>query len=300
MPVGHFLTDTTDFFCQRAEEMSDGRLKFTHYPAGQIMTDQEVPDNIRLGTIEMSLAFMHMWVELIPKVALYYGPVLPDNLAYYERYNQYCLPAVAEILETDGNTKLVGSFLSCIDSGYITTRPIRKPGDFQGMKIRVATPILDPEVESLGGVPVIMSSADVYMALSQGTIDGAQTILTSFCARHYYEVAKYAISIYPTPLDFILVANLDFWNSLPQDLQQIIQDSAVEAREYSITACIQADEDCRQYLREQGVDVYYPTGELRDAFMEIITEARYNWAVQSYGQEAVNEIIGWAKTTREE
>jgi len=300
MPVGHFLTDTMDLFCQRAEEMSDGRLQFIHYPSGQLMTDMEIPENIRLGTIDMACCYIYAWVELVPSMVLFYGPAAPENLEHYERYNkQYCIPVFNDLLQTKGNAQLIGNFLCTMDSGYIASTPLREPSDFQGLKIRSPSPVLDPEIEAMGGVPVLMSMADLYLGLSQGTIDGLYTFISGMAEWHLDEVAKYVIVIYPTPGDYYLVSNLDFWNELPPDLQQIMTDAAQEAHEYSVTACLESEEEARQYLEAHGVEVYYPTGEAQEEFLSIIKKARYDWAVWAFGQEEVDEVIGFVEATKE-
>jgi len=299
MPIGHFLTDTTDLFCQRAEEMSNGRLKFTHYPSGQLLTDKEVADNIKHGTVEMAVAAISSWVELLPGMVLYYGVPELRDVPHYEQYNQqHLLPIFSDILETKANAKAVGHFLCLVDIGYICTQPLHEPADFQGLKIRTASPIIDPEIEALGGTCVLMSSADLYMALQQGTIDGAYTMLTSMVMRHLYEVAQNVIIIYASPAEFYAVSNLDFWNSLPEDLQQVILDAGDEAYEYSVIACLEAEEEARQYLREHGVEVYYPAGEEKAAFMQLIWPERQRWAADMFGQESVDEVIEWAEAAK--
>ena len=302
MPVGHHVTEAVDLFCERAEELSEGRLDFHHFPASQLMQDIEVPEAISTGTIEMAETQTAMWMGMIPDIIPPYSVVHYDDLDHAMRvWHGPVFDYVGQKFEEDGNTKLLGTLLYGINFGYLLTTPVTELGGAEGMKIRIYTATLAAEVTSIGGTPVLMSSADVYMALQQGTIDGASSGLTSFYSRKWYEVAKYCLVIdYPTPLPFHLVANLDWWNSLPADLQQAIEDAAEEADEYCVDLCVANEDTGIAGLEQEGVEIYWVPEEEQDEWLSVIRAATRAVAVKELGEELVAQYEAWVEEAREE
>ncbi|MBW2559831.1 MAG: TRAP transporter substrate-binding protein [Deltaproteobacteria bacterium] len=299
MPIGHPISESVDLFCERAEEESNGRLVFHHFPAGQLLKDVEVPEAISTGTIEMAQTYFPWWSGVIPGIMPYGGKSYED-LDHYLRLSRGPLGEYqAELMEEQGNAKVIAPILYCASAGYILTRPVHSPGDMEGIKVRISSKAIAAEVTALGGAPVVMSSADVYMALQQATIDGAHSGITSFYARKWYEVAKYVFIPRFIVTDFYIVANLDWWNSLPSDLQQIMMDVGEEATEYCTQLVLAQEEEARQGLRAEGVEIYEVSPDEYEAvFAPILEPALRAAAVEDFGEELVAQYEAWVEETR--
>ena len=300
MPVGHHITEAVDLFCERAEELSDGRLDFHHFPSGQLLQDIEVPEAISTGTIEMAQTFFPWWVGLCPDLDPS-GGVFIDDLDQYNRIQQGPLGDYQEALMEDTGAKIIAPILYTSEAGYIFTSPVHEPGDATGMKIRTPSSAAKAEIEAMGAAAVVMSSADVYMALQQGTIDGALSGITSFYDRKFYEVAKYVLIWDVTITNFHIVANLDWWNSLPEDLQQVIMQAGEEATEYAAEECLAADEAANAALETEGVEIYrVPQDEREQVWQPLMGPARHDTAVGKFGEELVSQYETWVEEAREE
>ncbi len=300
MPVGHHITEAVDLLCERAEELSDGRLEFHHFPSGQLLQDMEVPESISTGTIEMAQTYFAWWIGLCPDLNLYGGVFLDDLDHYYRVYEGPLGDYQKELLEGVG-AKVIAPILYTAEAGYIFTKPVHEPSDAEGMKIRTPSAAAKAEIEAMGAAAVVMSSADVYMALQQGTIDGALSGVTSFYARKFYEVAKYVLIFDLVTADFHIVANLDWWNSLPEDLQQDIMQAGEEATEYATEECLASEEAARAALEAEGVEIYrVPQDEREQVWQPLKGPVRHDTAVDTFGEELVDQYETWVEEAREE
>lgn len=301
MPVGHHITDAVDLFCQRAGELSNGKLEFHHYPAGQLLTDTEVPEAISTGTIEMAQTYLPWWGGIVPNLNLSGGEFI-DDLDHYNRvvegpYGEY----QADLLEEYANCVLIAPILYTAEAGYMFTRPVYEPGDAAGMKIRTPSEAASAEIQAMGAAPAVMSSADVYLSLQQGTIDGVLTGITSFYSRKYYEVAKYVTIWDVTITNFYIVANNDWFNSLPADLQQAIMDAGAEATTYAEAECLDSEAQAKTALEALGVEIYtVPQEDREEVWQPIIQPARHDWAVTEFGEDLVSQYEQWVEDARED
>jgi TRAP-type C4-dicarboxylate transport system substrate-binding protein len=190
---------------------------------------------------------------------------------------------VAKDMEEKANTKMLG----LADYGgfsVISKKPVAKLEDFKGQRIRSAGEYFSYCLEALGAVPVMMSSGETYQAIQRGTVDGGCSGPTTFVSRKWYEVAKHVPSVDLQPVfAFVTVANLDFWNKLPQDLQQIFAGAAVEVENWTAKVAAEEDQRCIEELKAKGV-----------VFDQVSKEefARWRQAMAPYLAGKVKERVG--------
>ena len=105
------------------------------------------------------------------------------------------------------------------------TKPIKTLEDFKGMKIVATSPAMSETIKQLGGAPVPLTEADVYTALERGMVDGRFNMYESLVIFKVMEVTKYRTNnVNFDVLGGMVVMNKKTWNSLPPDIQKIIDD----------------------------------------------------------------------------
>jgi TRAP-type C4-dicarboxylate transport system substrate-binding protein len=116
--------------------------------------------------------------------------------------------------------------------------PIRNLTDFKRKKIRIfASEFQSEALKRLGATPVAMTLGDVLPALQQGAIDGAVSGITVFSAFHYQDAAKYVTEMNQPSIFLMLEISKTWYQSLPPDLQAIIdKDAAAETAEINPAA----------------------------------------------------------------
>ena len=162
----------------------------------------------------------------------------------------------------------------CLENGIRhfanNVRPIETLADLKGLKLRIApTQILQTVMEALGASPMVVNYNEVYSALQNNVVDGEEINITSIYALKHYEQLKYIskIGMYPYP-EFTCV-NLDFWNSLTPENQQVIIDGFDMAEENCFTKYLaDLEVEAEQACLDAGVEINTIEGDARQEFVD--------------------------------
>jgi TRAP-type transport system periplasmic protein len=212
-----------DNFAAAIEKASGGRIKAQVYPASQLGSIPRQIEGTQFGSIQMEVAPPEFFVGLDKRFELMAAPGLVSSMKQGERVAAD--PAVRKLmlgLGADKGLRGVGLFMG-EPSEIIFKTPVRRLADFKGKKIRIfASDFQSHAFDRLGLTPVAMSLGDVLPAIQQGTIDGAVAGMQVFSGMHYIDAAKY-ITMTGQPAIFLIVeVNRKWYESLPSDLQQIV------------------------------------------------------------------------------
>ena len=157
------------------------------------------------------------------------APGLVNSMAHGQRVAAD--PAVIKMMLSLGADKgLHGAALMIAEpSDVISKTPIRHLADFKGKKLRTFASKFQSEAWTrLGVTPVAMSLGDVLPAFQQGAIDGAVAGMGPFVHLHFIDVSKYITMINQPAIFIIAELNKKWYDSLPPDLQKIIDKDAAE------------------------------------------------------------------------
>jgi TRAP-type C4-dicarboxylate transport system substrate-binding protein len=145
----------------------------------------------------------------------------------------------------------------------VTKNPIRHIGDFKGRKIRIfASKFQSEAFERLGVTPVAMTLGDVLPGIQQGTIDGAITGMGPVVHMHFIDAAKYVAMINQPAIFLIVEINRKWYESLPKDLQEIIDRDALQESEAiaPIAAELRSKSEAA-YAASGGEEITFPAEE---------------------------------------
>jgi C4-dicarboxylate-binding protein DctP len=117
-------------------------------------------------------------------------------------------------------------------------KPLRKPEDAKGLKFRIqASNVLEAQFKALGANPQKMAFAEVYQALQTGVVDGQENTWSNIYTQKFHEVQKFITESNHGVIDYLVVANAEFWDKLPADvrteLEKIMTDVTVSANKVS-------------------------------------------------------------------
>lgn len=221
-------------FCEEIARKTDGRIVIDFYPARQLGDDTELAEQIMDGMLETAVVSTPIFSGYTP---LLDSLQIPFLLGTYEKeYKALTSPEMQAIYAglEEFNIKTLTVFENGIRHLANNVRPINKPEDLQGLKLRVvpSTLILDA-VKSIGGNPTPMAYGEVYTALQNKVVDGEEINLTSIASEKHYEVVKYVSKIGFWPFPGALMINLEFFNSLSPEDQRIFQETADECLKYN-------------------------------------------------------------------
>ena len=134
-----------------------------------------------------------------------------------------------------------------------------KPDDLTGMKIRVQESVTAMAlVRSLGGAPTPISWGELYTALQQGIVDGAENNAPSFYTSRHYEICKYYSLNEHTAVPDILVIGTHAWNSLSDQEKQWLEEAVAEATIYQRKVWMEDEQKALKAVQEAGVEIFKP------------------------------------------
>ena len=160
-------------------------------------------------------------------------------------------------LQDAANLKIVGWFVRSPRSIYTSKGPASCLADLAGTKIRIMeSPLMSKAMTLLGMIPVPLAATERYMALQTGTVDAAENSVPLIITQAEYEVTDYVILTEHFCTPNVMAMDLDFYNDLPDDLKQIVDECGAEAGTYSSNLDKESLEDALDKLaNEYGMTI---------------------------------------------
>ena len=270
LPLKSHLGQNLLLFKEEVESNSNGEIEVQIFDSAQLFRDNEVPQAVGSGSIEMGVASLTRYVGEIPAVDLFYMPFLfnDENVlrAAVEPTSAVRTPLDNAILET-GSRVL---WWQAYGSNVLLSKqePIRMPNDLEGKKVRVFGKTLGTWVEKAGGAPTLISGSEQYLAYQRGTVDVGMTGVSGIQARQLWEVMDTITRTNNAAIEFIVVVNEDFWQGLPDSHKAIVQEAAIKAEIAVREDMANIEKDAYALAEENGMTIYTPTAEEIAAWRE--------------------------------
>lgn len=219
-PKNHLANDPVHIFVAKVNQRAKGKLKIDWLGGPEVIKSFDQVHAVKAGTIDMLLYYPFPYMK--PLVPVAEAKALSE-LTQWEERKSGAYDLLCEILAKKVNAKDLGSFHSVIGYHIYTNKKIEKIEDFNGMKIR-AQPLYVPLLKALGATPVTMPAPEIYTAMERGVVDGFMWPKTGMISWGLQEVTKYVIEPSIFRMGQAALMNLDKWNKLPKDSQEIIMD----------------------------------------------------------------------------
>ncbi len=280
-------------WAEEVEKRTDGRVKVTVFPAGTLTKANQCYDGVVNGISDIGMscfAYTRGRFPIMEAVDLPHG--YPNGqVATHVATEFYRIMKPKEL----NDVKVL--YIHAHGPGLLhTKKPVQTLADLKGMKIR-STGLSAKVAESLGAVPVAMPQPATYEALQKGVVEGTFSPIETLKGWKQAEVIKYTTNCstigYTTAM--FVVMNKRTWNSLPDDLQAIIEDINTEWLEVHGKAWDKSDEDGRAYTLSLGNEILpLPRDEetqWSNAVGPIIDEYRQGTNAHDLpGDKAVSEV----------
>ncbi|KRF67245.1 C4-dicarboxylate ABC transporter substrate-binding protein [Bacillus sp. Soil768D1] len=219
-----FPAKQMDKWAQELSKRTDGKVKVDLFPGGTLLEASNTFDGVRNGIADIGMSATSYEPNQFPLLTI---SDLPSNYpnAYvasrtvYDLIQEYPPEAFEDL-------KIIAAFAT--EPAYIqTAKKIETADDLRGQRLRIAGSISEIATK-LGASPVGMSQSEVPEALQTGIIDGFVTSRETLKDFHLAEMIKY-VTDYPLHITtFVAVMNKDTWDSLPEDVQAIIDELGEE------------------------------------------------------------------------
>jgi TRAP-type C4-dicarboxylate transport system substrate-binding protein len=292
-----------EIFATLVRARTAGRINIKQYPGASLVQGQQDREfsAMRQGVIDVLCGAPVNWTGTVPQLGVFTLPfLLPDHKAY-----DAVMASEAVTKDYFDLVRMAGAEpLSIGETGYRqisnSKRPILKPDDLKGIKIRVVgSPMYGEIMSSMGANPTFMSWADTQPALASGAVDGQENPLEVFLAAKINTLGQKFVTKWNYSNDILLFAiAAPVWASWSAVDQKIVREAALDAAKQQIQLVRKLFAEDVEKVAALGVNVHVPT-EAEMNVWQIATRRPYaRWKAQTQPQLVgkIEEIV--AKTRK--
>jgi len=259
LPTSHPVHKGMEVFAKAVDKNSNGKLAVKIFPDGQLGSEREVLELLQIGSIAMTKVSAAAMANFAPEYKIMGVPYLFRDKEHL--FNVLEGKTGEAILEAGSDYLLRG--LCFYDAGsrsfYTKNQPIRTPDDLKGMKIRVMNHQMSVDmVNGMGGSATPMAFGELYTALQQGVVDGAENNPPSFVSSGHYEVCKFYTLDEHSSIPDVLVIGTKYWNTLTKEEQGWMKAAAKESVKAQKQFWKENVEACMVTLKKAGVEIIRP------------------------------------------
>ncbi len=255
-PDGYPTVEAVEEFGRLLTQRSGGRFALKLYSGGQMGDERDTLELTLLGGIDLNRISMASLTTIAPETNVPGLPFLFRSAAHM-RAAMDGAPG-QQILAALAAHGLIG--LCFYDAGersfYTRDREIRAPGDMRGLKIRVQnSDVFVSLMSALGANATPMPYGEVYQALLQGVVDGAENNWPSYESSRHFEAAPVYSLTRHVMLPEVLVMSARRWNKLTPEDQALVQQAAADSVPYMRTLWDARERASETLVRAAGVTI---------------------------------------------
>lgn len=245
-----------EYFARNVAARTGGKVQITVYPAEQLGPGKDVNEMIRQGANVMNITDPGYLSDFVPDVGVLNAPYLIQKPEDYEKLlASDWFKSVEKRLDAAG-FKLIMANGFFGQRELIADKPVRKPEDMAGMTVRVPPNTMWLETfKAMGARPTTVQWSEVYNALSQNVVQGAEAPLGSLWGSKLQETRKY-ISMTGHFTAFLMwPINSSFFHKLPKDVQQVLLEEGAKAGKEMTRLTLASQQEYLAKFKAAGVTV---------------------------------------------
>jgi C4-dicarboxylate-binding protein DctP len=174
---------------------------------------------------------------------------------------------------------------------FAANKPIRRPQDVNGLRLRMSAKVYEPMFLTLGATPIEMGFGATIKALQEGRIDGNENTPANLYTRKLHELQPHMTVTNHVYLGYAVVANKKFWDSLPNDLRVSLKLALMDATRYANLYAERQNEQALANIKASGkTEVYAPSIDELNAWRRVLKTTHKQFATRPGGQELLQAI----------
>lgn len=278
-------------FAELVKERSNGYIEVQVFSNGTLYKDGEEMNALSRGDIQMIAPAISKLTELVPEISVLDLP-----------YAFYTYDEVHEFVQSDAGKKLTDKLkkhnllvVGLWDSGFKqisnSIRPIEHYSDLSGLRMRIMpSNILAEQYATVHAQTKRIEFNTVFNQLQKKNVDGQENTLTNITSKNLFSLQNYLTISNHGYLGYFLLFNLDFWNSLPEDVQQLLTETLAEVQEWEWELTKQLNEEKLQDIENcQCIQIHYLSDEDQKEWEEKF-EPVYDYYIDHYGDEFIKAL----------
>jgi tripartite ATP-independent transporter DctP family solute receptor len=268
LPVTHPVHEAIEFMATRLEELSGGQLAMQIYPSGQLGDETKCLEQLQLGTLDMTKTSAGVMGNFVKSMKVFSIPYLfRDEAHYWSVLDGEVGAELLNILGTRDDGAPTGFKGICYYDGgsrnFYTNREVNTPEDLKGLKIRtMQDPVAMDMVSAMGASPTPIPWGELYTALKQGVVDGAENNPPSIVSSRHYEAAKFLVMDHHSRIPDIVIMSAKRWAQFSKQEQDWIMQAAEESKELQKTLWKASTAAAVEVMTAAGVKIVETDTEL--------------------------------------
>jgi tripartite ATP-independent transporter DctP family solute receptor len=251
---GSLFAQSAELFAAKANAALGNKAKVVVYGSSQLGGDGELLKKLKLGTVDLALPSTVM-TSVAPEFGVFEMPYLVQSRDHAARIAKEVIHPILGPIAQKAGYRILGVW----ENGYreITNnkRPIVKPADLEGVKLRVPGGVWRVKMfKAYGASPSPMELKEVFVALQTGVMDGQENPLTQIYSQKFQEVQKYLSLTGHVYTPAYLTAGAS-WSRLPADVQKILTDTAVAVEPDILKLAAKLDGELIGKMKTSGIKV---------------------------------------------
>ncbi|MFJ5624132.1 TRAP transporter substrate-binding protein [Peribacillus loiseleuriae] len=242
-------------FAELVNQKSNGRIKISVFPNGQLGDEKSIIEQVQLGAVEFARVSTGPLAEFSKSLGVFSLPYIFDSSEH--EWDFLNSDKGKELLKSLESSKMLG--LAYFDSGarnFYTNKPVNNVDELKGHKIRVQQSQINIDlIGALGGSATPMPYGEVFSSLQTGVIDGAENNLPSYVSSNHYQVAKNLVLDGHQRVPEVVMVSKAIWDKLSDTDKKIIQEAAEESVATQREEWDKMEKESEAKIKEAGVNI---------------------------------------------
>ncbi|OYX45349.1 MAG: C4-dicarboxylate ABC transporter [Rhodobacterales bacterium 32-67-9] len=274
-------------FAERVNTEMDGKACMEVYPNSTLYDDDQVLEAMLQGDVQFAAPSLSKFEAFTKQFQIFDLPFMFKDIEAVDGFqNSEAGQAMKESMVRRG---LLG--LEFWHNGLkqmSANKPVILPEDMKGLKIRVQpSDVIVAQMEALGASPQPMAFAEVYGALQTGVVDGQENTWSNIYGQKFYEVQDGTTETNHGVLDYLVVASVDWMDSLPEDVRTQVTTILKEVTVERNAAVGQVDAEARQAILDAGGVIRELDDSQRQAWVDAMKPV-WDKFVDGVGQDNID------------
>jgi len=285
-PSHHYQT-ITEQFAKEIAEKTDGAVEIQIFPSDQLGNQLESVEGTMIGTLEMTLASDTVLSNWVPDMGMLNLPFLFENM---DEYLAAVEGPVGKMLSDQVEEKgavIIGWWGNGMRHVTNSVRPITKPEDLKGLKIRVPEgKVFVDTFEALGAGATVMSFGELYSALQLGVVDGQENPPAHILTQNFNEVQDYVSRTGHIHMGSPLIMNANLFYSMPEEIQQTLLEVGKEYGRKHIDLIASLEEEQWKEVAARGMKI----NDVDKSLFRKAVQPVYDDAAGKFNQDILEQL----------
>lgn len=255
----HSVHKSLVYFKEQLEQLSDGQMEVEIYASSQLGSERDMIELLQVGSLAMAKVSVGPLEAFVPEMQVFSLPYVFADVDHFWRTLESELGK--ELLLSSLNADLRG--LAFFDGGsrsfYTCPRAISHPADLEGMKIRVMkSKSAVALMNELGASATPIAFGELYTALQQGVVDGAENSpITYYKARHYEICRNFTLDEHNS-IPGIVMFSEKVWRNLDTQQHEWLEEAMLKTVDFQKDLWAADTKVALEALAADGVNIIYP------------------------------------------